>query len=524
MKKFIISLSMIVLAAGAFFTGCKKSSFKDNYYNPDKSVTADIPSLYAGLFYNEKVLPRYWNLYTFLIPVLGEYSQEAGYINGKGIYEQPTNYTGDRWNYFYTTTIARYRELEKYYNNLTSDNEKQGYQLYLETARIFLYDQLTQMVDLWGDVPFTEAGGLNSKGEIVLPAYDKQKDIYTNALTELKRISDYLATASPDQFYLNQLKSIDYVNGGSIMKWRQYANALMLRLAMRISNSDETAAKSLIQTILGNPTQYPVPNTASESIVIQPSGATSTLAPSDKNEIWNGFGVFPYAPGKMVNDVMVPSNDPRLAVYFTTNKSGVYRGVDNTLTESEVNTSITAGDFSMWDSTTFLFDQKLPGILITAAEVNFIKAEAYERWGGGNAKDAYENGIRQSIAFWYSVNNNADNVDTKLVPSKVPAPSDAEITAYLADPLVAYGTNNLEKIALQKWIDFTVYQANQAWAEYRRTKLPALSFPTDGSSTAAPNPPSRLLYPSSETSLNATNYQAVQSQDKSTTKIFWDVK
>jgi hypothetical protein len=103
-------------------------------------------------------------------------------------------------------------------------------------------------------------------------------------------------------------------------------------------------------------------------------------------------------------------------------------------------------------------------------------------------------------------------------------PTEAEIVAYLANPLVAYGTNNLQKIATQKWIDFTVLQANQAWAEWRRTKFPVLSFPTDNSSTAAPNIPTRLLYPSSEAVLNTENYAAVQNADKTTTKIFWDVK
>jgi hypothetical protein len=518
MKKFIIPFSLLVLA-GTAFQGCKKSDLADNYYNPDKAVTADVPRLYAGLFYNEKVLPRYWNLYTFQIPVMGEYSQTAGYTNGKGVYEQPTNYTGNRWDYFYTNTIAQYRELEKYYNNLTSDADKAGYQLFLETGRIFLYDQATQMVDLWGDIPFTAAGSLNASGKIAPPAYDKAEDIYNKALSELKRISDYLTTVSPEAFYLNQLKAFDYVNGGDLLKWRKYANSLLLRLAMRVSYKNEASSKSLVQTILGNPTQYPLVNTASESILIQPNSPTSSLAPADQNEIRNGFDVFPYASGKMVNDIMVPSNDPRLPVYFTLNSSGMYKGVYNTMTEAQVTAGIAAGDFSRWDSTTFTENHVLPGILITAAEVNFLKAEAYERWGGGDAKAAYENGIRQSIAFWYSINNKSDRAAGKETP-----PTEAQILAYLGDALVAYGTNNLQKIATQKWIDFTVLQANQAWAEWRRTKFPVLNFPTDNSSTAAPNVPTRLLYPSSEAVLNSENYAAVQNADKTTTKIFWDVK
>jgi hypothetical protein len=518
MKKFIIPFSLVVLA-GIAFSGCTKSDLADNYYNPDKAVTADVPRLYAGLFYNEKVLPRYWNLYTFQIPVLGEYSQTAGYTNGKGVYEQPTNYTGNRWDYFYTNTIAQYRELEKYYGNLTSDADKAGYQLFLETARIFLYDQATQMVDMWGDIPFSAAGSLNAVGKISPPTYDKAEDIYNKALSEVKRISDYLTTVTPDAFYLNQLKAYDYVNGGDLLKWRKYANSLLLRLAMRTSYKNESASKSLVQTILGSPTQYPLVNSASESILIQPNSPTSSLAPADQNEIRNGFDVFPYASGKMVNDIMVPSNDPRLPAYFTLNATGAYKGVNNNLTESQVTTGIASGDFSRWDSTTFSENHVLPGILMTAAEVSFLKAEAYERWGGGDAKAAYETGIRQSIAFWYSINAKSDRA-----AGKETLPTEAEIVAYLANPLVAYGTNNLQKIATQKWIDFTVLQANQAWAEWRRTKFPVLNFPTDNSSTAAPNIPTRLLYPSSEAVLNTENYAAVQNADKTTTKIFWDVK
>ncbi len=499
--------------------GCKKSDFESNYYNPEKAVTADVPRLYAGLFKHERVMPRYWNLYTLHIPVYGTYSQTIGYTQSKSAYEQPVNYTGNRWDYFFNHDVAIFRELEKHYNQLTDNTQKEGYNLMIQTARIFLYDQATQMVDMWGDIPFSNAGGLNAKGEIVLPSYDKQTDIYTEALTELKKISDYLSTANPTDFYKSQFKAYDFVNGGDFMKWRRYCNSLLLRLAMRTSFKDETTAKSIIQSILSNPTSYPVANTAEESAVIQANSLTSSLLPDDKNEVRNGFGVNPFAPGKMVNDIMLPASDPRLPVYFTKNASNTYEGIANTLTESQVTVGVTANQFSRWDSTTFTENYMLPGILITAAEVQFIKAEAYERWGGGDAKAAYENGIRQSIAFWVKVNNNT----SYAAGVKEAAPSEAAISAYLASSLVAYGTNNLSKIATQKWIDFNVLQANQAWYEWRRTKLPALSFPPTSSITA-PNPPTRFLYPGSERTLNTENYNAVKGNDNITSKIFWDVK
>ena len=517
MKKSIISLPLLMIAGGLLVTGCKKSDFDSNYYNPESSVTATVPTLYAGLFLNEKVIPRYWNLYTFQIPLMGIYSQTSGYTNTNKVYEQAVNYTKDRWDYFYTTTIARYRELETYYSKLGSDAEKDGFKLFLETGRIFVYDQTAQIIDMWGDVPFSTAGQLNAQGSIVLASYDNAEETYNFMLTDLKRISDYLATVTPDPFYQNQLNSYDFINKGSITKWRKYANSLILRLAMRISNKNETAAKTAIQAVLNNSTQYPVIDNNSESILIVPASITSNLVV--KNDIRNGFGVNPFAPGKMVDSIMAPSTDPRLPVYFTPNKNNEYHGVPNFWNGTRVADSTTANYFSRYDSCTFTENNLMPGIIFTAAEVSFLKAEAYERWSGGTAKTAYENGIKQSIQFYYALNLSSD-----FTRGKETMPSDATINLFLAKPLIAYGTNNLEKIATQKWIDFNVLQAHQAWAEWRRTKFPKLTFPTDPSSSLSPNAPLRLLYPTTEATLNSNNYQAVKSKDNVTTKVFWDVK
>jgi hypothetical protein len=522
MKKLIIAIPLLIVATGALVTGCKKSEIDNSYYDPNGTATATVPSLFSAILFNERVMPKYWELYTYRIPVMGTYTQTNGQNLTNKVYEQPVNYTKDRWDYYYTTTIARYRELEKYYGNLTTDADKTGYQLFLETARIFVYDQTAQMVDLWGDIPFSTAGQLNTTGNIILASYDKGADIYSKILTDLKRISDYLASVNPDPYYQNQFNSFDFMNKGSLTKWRKYCNSLILRLAMRISYKDEATAKSTIQAILGNSTKYPVVNDYTESITIQPSATTSPLTAQD--DIRNGFGVNPYAPGKMVDEIMAPANDPRLPIYFTPNKNGEYHGVPITWNTSRVNDSARNNYFSRWDSTTFTENDVFPGILITAAEVLFIKAEAFERWGGGTAKTAYEDGIKQSTLFYWYVNNNSKQKGDFRYGDKEPMPTDLAIATYLANPLVAYGTNNLEKIATQKWIDFGVIQANQAWAEYRRTKLPKLNFPTDPSSVLSPNPPNRLLYPGTEASLNAANYETVKSSDNISTKVFWDVK
>jgi hypothetical protein len=158
--------------------------------------------------------------------------------------------------------------------------------------------------------------------------------------------------------------------------------------------------------------------------------------------------------------------------------------------------------------------------VVTASEVNFLKAEAWERWGGGDAKTAYETALRQSIIFYYYLNSL--NTVTRM-PLRPPSPS--AIASFLQSDQINYGgtTNEkLTKIWIQKWLHFGFLQSVQGWAEYRRTKQPVLQF-YPSTLPGYEGPPSRLVYPGSETSYN-TNYASVRDKDVRTGRVFWDVK
>ncbi|GAA4432446.1 hypothetical protein GCM10023188_21010 [Pontibacter saemangeumensis] len=157
---------------------------------------------------------------------------------------------------------------------------------------------------------------------------------------------------------------------------------------------------------------------------------------------------------------------------------------------------------------------------MTAAEVNLLKAEAYERWGGGDPAEAYEKALQQSIDFYYNLNNSSSNS-----AGKVPPPTAEEISTFLEDPAVAYSGSQEEKLTkiwMQKRVHFGFLQSVQSWSEYRRTDYPMLTF-TPATLPGYELPPSRLVYPSSEVAYNTDNYQNVRSGDVRTGKIFWDV-
>jgi hypothetical protein len=282
---------------------------------------------------------------------------------------------------------------------------------------------------------------------------------------------------------------------------------------MRMSYYDETTAKAEVTTMLNNSATYPLITGNSYNVVLAESPGNLK---SDLFDALSGS----YAPSYLIDTLMVAKADPRTQVLWDSVAGSPYKGFLYNGTVSQYD----AGGYATLDSATFLYNYNIPGIVFTAAEVSFLTAEANERWGVGSttAATAYANGINQSVAFYYSINQ------SKVLRSgswaSLPSPASTAINAYVAN--VAYTGTTAQKLSLiatQNWINFFILQSGQAWAELRRTKSPALLFATASLGTAT-QPPTRLLYPSTESEYNYDNYSKVSAKDTRSTKIFWDVK
>jgi hypothetical protein len=110
-------------------------------------------------------------------------------------------------------------------------------------AKIFFYDQTQQMVDLFGDIPWSEAGKVRQSGDLEasLPKYDNAKEIYEAMLTDLKDIADELNSITVAAFYGGLFQTKDYLNNGDISLWKKYCNSLRLRLLIRGSDVLESS-------------------------------------------------------------------------------------------------------------------------------------------------------------------------------------------------------------------------------------------------------------------------------------------
>lgn len=524
MRKIFSTLLILSLAAVLLYS-CKESKLEELYPDPSKSSTATVDNFFTGILQqsNEVVMPWYWRFFVVEQPTLGHYTQSMGWLNGKDQYIPSSSAMDWRWDTYYNGAMTQFREMERLYGKMDKSNQN-DYRIFYLAAKIFFYDQTEQVVDLFGDIPWSEAGKIRETGDLTtaLPKYDSAETIYSTMIDDLKSIADELSTLQVPTFYAGLFKKKDYLNNGEITIWRKYCNSLRLRMLMRVSDVMTSKAQAGIAEILGNPTKYPVVDNNSESIMLDAGGPDLYATTSSKNggirsamETWGQYDIAPYSMVKFLAD----NNDPRLPVIFDANKNGEYIGMSPLDNESVQNQKLIDNLVSRYDTSTFTRNDYFPGFVISAAEVSFIKAEAYQRGlvTGGDAKLAYETGIKQSVEMYYAINA------TGTYRTPVLKPTDVQVNAYLSSDGISWAKNSdkIGLIAYQKWVNTGLGEMPQTWAELRRLDKPALTFFVDNSSQQ-PKPPVRWLYPNSEKKLNAENYSAVSSKDDLNTKVFWD--
>ncbi|MBN8789917.1 MAG: SusD/RagB family nutrient-binding outer membrane lipoprotein [Terrimonas sp.] len=518
----------------AALSSCSKSEFADNYADPKTVASTTVDKQFAGFLAANQdfVMYKYWNYFVILQNTLLPWTQSVGIINAPGRYVPGAAAISDRWGNYYGF-LAQYKDLLRVYNTLSAEQQQEN-RMYIIAATIYFYDHTQKVVDLHGDIPWSEAGLLGTYGgdyQKAAAKYDNAEDIYTKMLDDLKGFADELNSITLSSATATVMNTQDFINHGDVQKWKKYCNSLRLRILMRVSgvSSFQSRVSSEIAAILGNTTSYPLVLTNDDNIqitVVTPSSginngsATGASASFYTGLIgWGGGDV----AGKVMIDHMKTNVDPRLRAMFQPGASagGVYLGLDPSLGNTAQTDLVNGGTMARYNFSTISQNIMIPGALINAAEVNYLLAEYYlESGSDASAEAAYKKGINASIDYYYWLRSISNDNTTTVAPT-----NQTEKDAYIASADVAWsGTDDakLNKIATQKWIHFSVLQPIENWSEIRRLKLPALSFVSDAGTQTLP--PNRWVLPSNELTFNSENYAAVSSKDNLDTKIFWDVK
>lgn len=472
-KKLYI-LAVLALA----FSSCKKELDEVNI-NPNAPEIPQPDYLLTGT--TKTTVDTYWGVTNNMNSSLlfaqqwakVQYTEEDRFIFSNSSFTS-------LWSTGYAQSIAGF-------NKIIELGDAQGNTNYKGVALVLRSWVFSLLTDAYGDIPYSQAGKIK---QFVTPVYDKQKDVYYGILSDLKAAQTALDPAS---------KAIagDVIYGNSIASWKKLANALRLRIALRIADKDAAKAKQVIDEIQAEGGTYI--NSNSENAILKYDVSPQQNPVAASFETRNDYRI-----SKTIVDKLFSLSDPRLPVYASRTENTTpqtYVGIPNGSTNSEASA---IGLANSSKPGTYFLDAKAPAVIFSYAELLFDRAEAAARgFTTENAEDLYKQAI---TASWQQYAISTTNIDS-----------------YFALPAVKYDAANYKKsIGEQKWIAL-FGQGLEAWTEQRRLDYPQLTASVN--TVLNGKIPVRFIYPGTEQSLNGQNYKnAVSNQgaDLLTTKLWFD--
>jgi hypothetical protein len=339
------------------------------------------------------------------------------------------------------------------------------------------------LVNTYGNVPYSQALDWHNLN----PKYDDAKTIQQDLE---KRLAADIAKLDPSNGSFASTDDLFY--GGKVSSWAAFANSLMMKIAMTLSDVDVTNSQALVEAASPKAFQSQATDAVWQYLAVPNNNPTyQAIVLSGRQD---------FIACATLIDTLKAYNDPRLPGFFGTNNNGAYAG-------SQLGAQVS---FSLMSKPS----QRLslattPYVFMDYIDMEFYRAEAIERGFnvGGTAEQHYDSAIAMSIRYWGG--------------------SQADALTYLALPNVAYTTAPgtwRQKIGLQKWIAMYC-RGFDGWTDLRRFDYPIM-IPPIGAVSGFPN---RLTYPAvryTEQALNGANYTqaaAAIGGDKAETKLYWDI-
>ncbi len=325
-------------------------------------------------------------------------------------------------------------------DQLTQEAEAQSSPYYAGIGKVLQALNLGLLTDSWEAVPFSEAF---QGSDNFTPVYDTQESNY-NSINQLLNdaINDLQATES-----VFVPAGDDLAYGGDIDKWLKLAYTLKARYAIHLTNKDQAkfAADALTAIANGMESNDDDFQLTYNSVNKNPWHTNVALA--------NNTGNLTVAQGAYLVDVMkntTADGDPRLAAL--TDAGGIPFSDIIGLNSFDENAPANNTDFSesTWHST-----ETAPILMVTYAEAKFIEAEAALLSNDADAAyTAYLEGIRASME--------------KL---------GVDGSAYLADPAVAVGADNLTLALIMKEKYIALFLNPETWVDMRRYDYDTAVYP-----------------------------------------------
>jgi hypothetical protein len=412
----------------------------------------------------------------------------------------------------------------------------------LAMTRIMKVSVLQRLTDFYGDIPVSEAcqAYINQN---MKPKYDKQQDIYQYMLqtldAETQAISDDPALIPYNWKGDNDVKKArDIVYNGNLVKWKKYAYSLMLRLAMRASAADAGMARTYAEkaiaggVITDNADNWTLQTKDGMNSEKSPYSSFFEGSPSGDPERYVKLGEYFVNFLKTMNDprmkvIFGGRLDPTITAVTASNMQTYWRDItkwnwDLTQATGMVHgtnanpaPSLAAYHHTYTSPNPFLFTMDQPLVVLTAAEMNYLIAEAaVNGWATGTTADAaYEAAVTASMTQLSSYTGLLET--QRIIPD--------EITAYIAAHPLGTDAEARQRLAEEMWVSLYM-NPTESWFNVRRMNL---NLPDN---SASAHMPVRYAYVENERSNNLDNlnlalsslgWSANMSREEEISKTVW---
>ena len=510
MKKFQMLFAGCLLA-GALSTVSCTSNFEEYNTNPNKMTVGDVESsrMFEPILYGASKKWQdytwYWNneLIQFTAFTGGTTRQEHRYFiadqDWKGM-----------WNFY-----SSYANNTLHMASLAEEEGNVAMQAMALTLKVLFMSNLT---DMFGDIPYSEAFQGREEGGTKTPKYDSQQEVYEQMIADLEKANDLYA-ANPS--FLD--KKLDGMYEGDMAAWRRFNNSLYMRLLCRVNGRSEMNVSQRMQNILNNPEKYPLFQSNADNARVDYSGIKPYVNQfTDETE--SGFT----SSGRKLTEQFIKMTvitengiqiyeDPRLPIWGKKhpNKT-VWKGTIAGCTFAEMNDADSGASRLNYE---VFCRATAPSFFMCYDELEFILAEAAQKGliGGGEeaARQYYEAAIKASVEKWNEFGAYS------LTPVNI---DEAALAEFLDSDLASWDKHDdkLQLIAEQKFLAL-FWVGMEAYHEYRRTGYPVLTI---GKGTYNDHVlPTRFAYPATSVATNAEHVaealQRMGGENNMKTPVWW---
>lgn len=453
MKKGTI---LIILLAGAFFTGCKK--YLDINDNPNQVTTIkpDLLFNYAMVTYASNRSAGDFYMPLALAAQTQSDGGSYGWAAGDA-YDVSTFSTGNMWTGVYVSAGQNLHLAYQMSEASTPVNSAAAAQ-----CKILLAQAMYDCTMLFGDVPYTEAWQAET---IPYPKFDSQKDVLESLLNLLDEAIGQIPSSNAAA-----IKDGDLIYKGDLTKWKKAATAMKLRILMAMVDKDPSKAAAIATLVQSGGLLA-----SAEDNMKFPYGTTKGNQ-NPKFALLDNYSLY-FADGRnsqffahnAILEPMVAQNDPRLPKYFDRPASQTaYIGVNGGETANATTATISTSKVALADGVNApIFAMNAPELILSYQEQLFFLAEIYARGLGvtvdmTKANDYYQKALEEACVYY--------NVPRATASTWAKARS----LSAMPDPVA--------EIHLQQFIDM-MDRPSDAFVTWRRsgatdaTKVPKLSIP-----------------------------------------------